>query len=606
MKRLDTLRDNALATALMSRAAYYSMVKLREDSDLTPVRMVEHWAEQQPNGLAITGPDGSYTYRGLDSAANAVARSLQALGMEKGQRLALMMSSRPEFLVATLGAAKLGVATALLPTTLAGDALTHALRVIRPDGVLVGSECHAAFTGLGEQAAALPARRLVWADASEPAALDAWGKDPDRPLATWDDFARRVRDASGKPLSVNDGHDMRLPFVLLASGGPSELPRITLVTNQRFLQGCYYFGQAVLKSNPTDVTYNAGLSLAHRAAFYQAWGVALTGGGALALRRTFDPFTFWEDCDRYDVTLVAYLGSTCRGLLRSPAHPKETTHRTRVWLGSGLDADSWSALKERFAVPSILENYIATGGHVGLINLSGHEGMVGRLGAGRGQVLARVDPITEEFVREGGRLVQAGPGESGVLLAKIGPLMAFEGFEDPADNAASILVNPFGKDERYVNTRDLMTLHEGQWVSFAARVGDDVRLPGSTLTSADIEDICCEASGVRDACAYPVTTDGERAVMVALVVDASFSFEAFARHTQAHLPRAARPRFVRLEASLSTTSSRRPIKGALFVEGADPTRTSAPVFEVQANGSYAPLGGARVAARGERALNASD
>lgn len=606
MKRLDTLRDNALATALMSRAAYYSMVKLREDSDLTPVRMVEHWAEQQPNGLAITGPDGSYTYRGLDSAANAVARSLQALGMEKGQRLALMMSSRPEFLVATLGAAKLGVATALLPTTLAGDALTHALRVIRPDGVLVGSECHAAFTDLGEQGTGLPARRLVWADAGEPAALDAWGKNPDRPLATWDDFARRVRDASGKPLSVNDGHDMRLPFVLLASGGPSELPRITLVTNQRFLQGCYYFGQAVLKSNPTDVTYNAGLSLAHRAAFYQAWGVALTGGGALALRRTFDPFTFWEDCDRYDVTLVAYLGSTCRGLLRSPAHPKETTHRTRAWLGSGLDADSWSALKERFAVPSILENYIATGGHVGLINLSGHEGMVGRLGAGRGQVLARVDPITEEFVREGGRLVQAGPGESGVLLAKIGPLMAFEGFEDPADNAASILVNPFGKDERYVNTRDLMTLHEGQWVSFAARVGDDVRMPGSTLTSADIEDICAEASGVRDACAYPVTTDGERAVMVALVVDASFSFEAFARHTQAHLPRTARPRFVRLEASLSTTSSRRPIKGALYVEGADPTRASAPVFELQANGSYAPLGGARAAGRGERALNASD
>jgi non-ribosomal peptide synthetase component F len=95
MKRLDTLRDNALATALMSRAAYYSMVKLREDSDLTPVRLVEHWAEQQPNGLAITGPDGSYTYRALDGGANAVARSLQALGMEKGQRLVLMMASRP-------------------------------------------------------------------------------------------------------------------------------------------------------------------------------------------------------------------------------------------------------------------------------------------------------------------------------------------------------------------------------------------------------------------------------------------------------------------------------------------------------------------------------
>jgi fatty-acyl-CoA synthase len=294
--------------------------------------------------------------------------------------------------------------------------------------------------------------------------------------------------------------------------------------------------------------------------------------------------------------------------LRAPVHPKETTHRTRVWLGSGLDAEVWNVFKDRFAVPSLLENYIATGGHVGLINLSGHEGMVGRLGAGRGQVLARVDPVTEEFVREGGKLVQAGPGESGVLLAKIGPLMAFEGFEDPADNAASILVNPFGKDERYVNTRDLMTLHEGQWVSFAQRVGDDLRLPGMTLGSADIEDICAEVSGVRDACAYPVVTDGERAVMVALVVEPSFSFEAFARHVHAQLPREARPRFVRLEASLATTSSRRPVKGALFMEGVDPSRTSAPVFELLSSGSYAPVGaaGARSAARGEQPLTVTE
>ncbi|MCA9534751.1 MAG: AMP-binding protein [Myxococcales bacterium] len=593
MKRLDTLRDNALATALMSRAAYYSMVKLREDSDLTPVRMVEHWAEQQPNGLAITGPEGSYSYRGLDAAANAAARALQALGMEKGQRLALMMASRPEFLVATLGAAKLGVACALLPPTLAGDALAHALRVIRPDYVLAGSECQAPFVALSDSSALPRGKRLVW--------IDEQGAAVDAPIPVgWEDFGKRVRDASGAPLPVSDGHDMRLPFVLLASGGPSELPRITLVTNQRFLQGCYYFGQAVIKSNPTDVAYNAGLPLAHRAAFYQAWGVALTGGGALALRRSFAPAAFWEDCDRYDVSLVAYLGATCRGLLRAPAHPKERSHRVRAWIGSGLEADVWGTFKERFAAQTVFENYIATGGHVGLINLSGHEGMVGRLGAGRGQVLARVDPVTEEFVREGGKLVPAGPGECGVLLAKIGPLMAFEGFEDPADNAASILVNPFGREERYVNTRDLMMLHEGQWVSFAPRMGDDVQLPGSTLSSADIEDRCAEVAGVRDACAYPVDvpTDAQpaRAIMVALVVDAHFTLDSFAKHTQAQLPRAAWPRYVRLTSSIATTSSRRPLKSRFCAEGVDPGRGAAPTFELDAQLRYVPLGASPAAA----------
>lgn len=266
MKRLDTLRDNALATALMSRAAYYSMVKLREDSDLTPVRLVEHWAgQQQPDGLAITGPDGSYTYRALDGGANAVARSLQALGTEKGQRLVLMMASRPRVLGRHAGRAGCGHGAAA--HALVGDALVHALRVIRPDAVLVGSECHAAWTALGEGGAGLPKKRLVWADVREPLELDRWAEDPAAAAARVGRLRAACARCLGQALSVSDGHDMRLPFVLLASGGPSELPRITLVTNQRFLQGCYYFGQAVLKSNPTDVTYNAGLPLAHRAAF---------------------------------------------------------------------------------------------------------------------------------------------------------------------------------------------------------------------------------------------------------------------------------------------------------------------------------------------------
>ena len=163
-----------------------------------------------------------------------------------------------------------------------------------------------------------------------------------------------------------------------------------------------------------------------------------------------------------------------------------------------------------------------------------------------------------------------------------------------AYNAASILVNPFGREERYVNTRDLMTLHEGQWVSFAPRVSDLVQVPGSTLSAADIEERCAEVVGVRDACAYPVDdlsggADGTpRAVMVALVVEPSFSLVAFAEHTQAQLPEAAWPRYLRLTASIATTSSRRPIKGRLYAEGADPRHAPGAVFALDVARRYVP------------------
>src|SRR5690606_17423787 len=237
------------------------------------------------------------------------------------------------------------------------------------------------------------------------------------------------------------------------------------------------------------------LPLYHNTGISQAWGVVLTGGGAVALRRKFSASRFFDDCDRFDVTMFTYVGEICRYLVKSKPHPLERKHRIRMILGAGLRPDIWVEFRDRFAIPQIFEYYGATEGNVGLINFTGKVGMVGRISPERGHVLAKVDPETEEMVQEDGKLVAAKPGESGILLAKIGRMAEFEGYVDKSKNASKVLDDPFGDGARYFNTGDLLTLHADNWVSFADRLGDTFRWKGENVSTNDVQEQVSRAPG---------------------------------------------------------------------------------------------------------------
>ncbi len=56
---------------------------------------------------------------------------------------------------------------------------------------------------------------------------------------------------------------------------------------------------------------------------------ALYAGCAMALRRRFSASGFWDDCRRYGVTGVQYVGEICQFLLNQPPQPTDRDHRVR-------------------------------------------------------------------------------------------------------------------------------------------------------------------------------------------------------------------------------------------------------------------------------------
>lgn len=135
-------------------------------------------------------------------------------------------------------------------------------------------------------------------------------------------------------------------------------------------------------------------------------------GITIFLRRKFSASQFWDDCRKYNVTVMQYIGETMRYLCNSPkvtpvtVSPKltrplasslcfhsvpillgvfppqkdnEKSHKVRVAIGNGVRTDVWTEFLNRFGNIQVRELYAATEGNIGFINYTSKVGTVGRV-----------------------------------------------------------------------------------------------------------------------------------------------------------------------------------------------------------------------------------
>jgi len=78
--------------------------------------LLKQTAEKHPDKTAIVYFDRSMTYRELDLAVDKFATALDALGVKKGDKVALFLANMPQFVIAYYGAIRIGaIETAISP-----------------------------------------------------------------------------------------------------------------------------------------------------------------------------------------------------------------------------------------------------------------------------------------------------------------------------------------------------------------------------------------------------------------------------------------------------------------------------------------------------------
>ncbi|XP_009283743.2 PREDICTED: bile acyl-CoA synthetase [Aptenodytes forsteri] len=343
-----------------------------------------------------------------------------------------------------------------------------------------------------------------------------------------------------------------------------------------------------------------GRALQHALAAARATLILASPGATCVLRAKFSASQFWDDCRRYNVSVIQYVGELMRYLCNTPKRANDREHGVRLALGNGLRAEVWKEFLQRFGPISIWEFYGATEGNAGFINYTGKIGAVGRANVFFKSFapfeLIKYNVEEDKPIRdERGLCIRVRPGETGLLVIKITKNTPFHGYAgDSQKTERKVLRDVLVKGDSFFNSGDLLMIDHERFIYFQDRVGDTFRWKGENVATTEVEATLAMVNFIQEVNVYGVSVPGceGRCGMAAIRLKAGESFEgedlyAFTRDT---LPSYAAPRFVRIQDALEITGTFKQCKGNLVKEGFDPNVIKdALFFRDDKKKSYVPL-----------------
>lgn len=522
----------------------------------------------------------AYSYDQANRRINQVAHAARALGVRRGDVVALAMENRPAFLFVWLGLAKLGATVVFLNTNVSGKPLAHALQATGATRVVVGEECLALFA-----ATELPAglRHWLWPDAERPAGAGLRG------LCELDLALAASQSPEGNPPAQwRAGLVAGDPAIYIFTSGTTGLPKAAVISHARWLITGDVM-ETTMGVQAEDCFY-CFLPLYHGAASLSAGATAFASGASLLLRRKFSRSEFWPDVRRHRATICQYVGEICRFLLTAPPQPGERDHPLRKMVGAGLAPEVWEQWVRRFGDFDIYEGWGSTESNTNTINVDNRVGSCGRVPFWdkTNLRLVRYDTESECHLRDANGFLQlCAIGEAGEAIGMIIDIPdvvggRFEGYTSAEATEKKILRNVFKAGDAWWSSGDLLRIDADGYCWFVDRIGDTFRWNSENVSTTEVADALGDFAGLDAITVYGVKVPGAegRAGMAALVLQpgAAFDAAAFWAFALERLPRYAAPLFLRIAPTTDMTGNYKLRKVDLQREGYDGAQVKDPLF----------------------------
>ncbi len=559
-----TVRDVAEAgVAQLPRLV--RLQRARPDTPMSMGRLLAQQARRRPDGTFFLFEDRAHTWGDADHRIDNIVRGLLHLGVRQGEHVGVLMGTRPSALALVAALSRLGAVAVML----------------RPDGPLERE------VQLGEvsRVVADPDHAEAAQGAGDVPVLVLGGGGEPRELGFGlTDMERIDPDAVTVPAwyRPDPGRAEDLAFVLFTGAG--ERTRVNRITNRRWALSAHGTAAAAALSE-ADTVYSI-TPIHHPSGLLTSIGGAVAGGARLALASSFDTATFWSEVRRYGVTIVSYTWTLCRDLVEAPPAAGERHHPVRLFVGSGMPAGLWRRVVDRFAPAGVLEFYASTEGEAVLGNTSGRKvGSKGRPLPGSAEVaVAAYDVDAGRLVeREDGFAVRCGPGEVGMLLARVD--------RERGHTGATPLRGVFARGDAWLATGDLFVVDEDGDHWWVDNVVSLVHTAGGAVGTVPVERAVGDVPGVDLVAVYGVRprAGADELVVAAVTERRGHSIDAGALTAAVTpLPEHHRPAVVHVIDTMPRTTWFRPRKVVLRRAGLPDDGARGWVWDDDAHG-YLPF-----------------
>jgi carnitine-CoA ligase len=487
------------------------------------------------------------------TAALEVTGWLQREGFRPGDRAGVMVSNRPEFYAAWLGANLAGMPMVPFNAALHGDDLAYQLGHSRPAVLFIERDLLPALRALpagpaaprtvvvvgGEAAGAVPFREVLAGGAGAPS--DACGEQ------------------GVMEVIYTSGTTSRPKGVVWRHGAMPGIARhvarsIGLGASDRLMIVLPLFHG------------NAQLSTA----------MALSAGASILLAPRFGASTFWDVARRGGATEVNLLGPLLAMLHAQPPRPGDADHPLRTVFCAGTPAVLHESFEQRFGV-TVVEGYGLTETGINTLNpLDRRRRKLGSIGLPA--------PYNEVTVLDDA-LRPLPPGQPGEICVRpIGELERLWRIEYLNDPQATAALWRGG----WLHTGDQGVADEEGFLTFIDRLKDVIRRRGENVSSQQVEEVLRVHPAVADAAVIGVPARvGEEEVLALVVLHRPASAEDLAAFCRERLAGFKVPSLFKIVDAIPKTPTGR-VKKAELKRSPELLSGAVPVTRVEP--STAPAG----------------
>jgi len=430
---------------------------------------VQRWRELHPEKPAIIFNDRVITYRDLHARSNRTASWLQSLGIEKGDRVAVMLTNSLEFIEVFIACSRLGAIFVPINYRITGRELNHPIANARPRVFIFEQSYMDMIDSIGLEKQLPPLLLAVVGDVSPSGKIRYYNGE----TAEFDGKQPFVSRSLGPS-------DPEEPQVIMYTSGTTGAPKGAVLSHRKTFFNCLN-AEIFFKLNFDDIMLIV-LPLFHSGGLFIQAAPTLYKGATILLHSKFDPISIYRDIEKYRVSKFLGVPTVFRSLLNVPPEQRRDVSSLKTIAGGGE-----KTTKELFQA--------CKDGGFGFRQIMGQTETSILLWASEDVSLSRPGTVGRpvfhaevSILDRSGRRVK--PGEIGEIVVR-GSIMMKEYWQDPEQTDATI-------KNGYLHTGDLAYVDQDGYYYLVDRVDDMYISGGENVYPAEVEAVLREMKGIDD------------------------------------------------------------------------------------------------------------